>query len=80
MTGAILTPGSRAGAETIEKAARGRSLWDDARRRLFRNRAAVGGMIVLAILVLQSPATRSLAILFRRQPRPDAAETRTVTQ
>lgn len=52
MTGAILTPGSRAGAETMEKAARGRSLWDDARRRLFRNRAAVGGMIVLAILVL----------------------------
>lgn len=52
MTGAILTPGSRAGAETIEKAARGRSLWDDARRRLFRNRAAVGGMIVLAVLVL----------------------------
>ncbi|MBA4792237.1 ABC transporter permease [Phenylobacterium sp.] len=52
MTGAILTPGSRAGAETMEKAARGRSLWDDARRRLFRNRAAVGGMIVLAVLVL----------------------------
>ena len=50
MTGAILTPGSRAGAETMEKAARGRSLWDDARRRLFRNRAAVGGMIVLAVL------------------------------
>ena len=52
MTGAILTPGSRAGAETMEKAARGRSLWDDARRRLFRNRAAVGGMIVLAVLVV----------------------------
>jgi oligopeptide transport system permease protein len=52
MTGTILAPGSRAGAETIEKAARGRSLWDDARRRLLRNRAAVGSMIVLAILVL----------------------------
>lgn len=52
MTGTILAPGSRAGAETMEKAARGRSLWDDARRRLLRNRAAVGSMIVLAILVL----------------------------
>lgn len=52
MTDTILAPGSRAGAETMEKAARGRSLWDDARRRLLRNRAAVGSMIVLAILVL----------------------------
>ena len=52
MTGTILAPGSRVGAETMEKAARGRSLWDDARRRLLRNRAAVGSMIVLAILVL----------------------------
>ena len=31
---------------------KGRSLWDDARRRLLRNRAALGGMIVLAILTL----------------------------
>ena len=52
MTGTILAPGSRVGAETMEKAARGRSLWDDARRRLLRNRAAVGSMILLAILVL----------------------------
>ncbi|MDO8901256.1 MAG: ABC transporter permease subunit [Phenylobacterium sp.] len=52
MTGTILTPGSRIGAETMEKAARGRSLWDDARRRLLRNKAAVGGMIVLGLLVL----------------------------
>jgi oligopeptide transport system permease protein len=29
---------------------RGRSLWADARRRLFRNRAAVGGMIGLALI------------------------------
>ena len=28
---------------------KGRSLWDDARRRLLRNKAAVGGMIVLAL-------------------------------
>lgn len=31
---------------------KGRSLWDDARRRLLRNRAAVGSMIALAILVV----------------------------
>jgi oligopeptide transport system permease protein len=53
MSGAILTPGSRRGAQTMERAAlRGRSLWDDARRRLLRNRAAVASMAVLAFLVL----------------------------
>ena len=31
---------------------RGRSLWDDARRRLFRNKAAVASIVVLALLVL----------------------------
>ena len=30
---------------------KGRSLWDDARRRLLRNRAALGGMIALAVLL-----------------------------
>jgi oligopeptide transport system permease protein len=35
----------------MERAARGRSLWDDARRRLLRNKAAVAGMAVLALLV-----------------------------
>jgi oligopeptide transport system permease protein len=48
----ILAPGSRKGGQAMEGAVKGRSLWDDARRRLFRNRAAVGGMIVLAILVV----------------------------
>jgi oligopeptide transport system permease protein len=33
-------------------AIKGRSLWDDARRRLLRNKAAVASMIVLALLVL----------------------------
>jgi oligopeptide transport system permease protein len=33
-------------------ALKGRSLWDDARRRLMRNRAAVASMIVLALLVV----------------------------
>ena len=48
----ILAPGSRAGAQVMEKAVKGRSLWDDAVRRLFRNWAAVSGMAVLAVLVL----------------------------
>lgn len=46
-------------AKTIGRAAamevaalKGRSLWDDARRRLMRNRAAVAGMVVLAVLAL----------------------------
>ena len=33
-------------------AVQGRSLWEDARRRLLRNKAAVGSMIVLAIITL----------------------------
>jgi oligopeptide transport system permease protein len=53
VSASILTPGSRRGAETMERAAvKGRSLWDDARRRLLRNRAAMAGAIVLALLVL----------------------------
>jgi len=47
----LLVPGSRRGAAAMERAARGRSLWDDAARRLLRNRAAVAGMVVLALLV-----------------------------
>jgi len=47
----LLAPGSRKGAEAMEKAA-GRSLWDDARRRLMRNRAALAGMVILAAMVL----------------------------
>jgi oligopeptide transport system permease protein len=39
--------------QTIERAAvKGRSLWDDALRRLMRNRAAVSGMVLLAVLVV----------------------------
>ncbi|MDO8801321.1 ABC transporter permease [Phenylobacterium sp.] len=52
MSTPILAPGSREGAALMETAVKGRSLWDDARRRLLRNGGAVGGMIVLAILVL----------------------------
>ncbi|MGA0607865.1 ABC transporter permease subunit [Phenylobacterium sp. VNQ135] len=42
---------SRAAAMDVA-ALKGRSLWDDARRRLMRNRAAVAGMVVLALLAL----------------------------
>lgn len=47
-----LTVGSPANGELMEKAIQGRSLWEDARRRLLRNRAAVAGMIVLGLLVV----------------------------
>jgi oligopeptide transport system permease protein len=56
MTTSILVPGSGRGAELMEKAVKGRSLWDDARRRLLRNRAAVAGMVVLALLVVAAIA------------------------
>ena len=47
-----LAVGSRTGAAAMEIAAdKGRSLWDDARRRLFRNRAAVASMILLTVLL-----------------------------
>jgi oligopeptide transport system permease protein len=52
MTQISLAPGSMRNAALIERAVKGRSLWDDARRRLFRNRAAVASMIVLGLLVL----------------------------
>jgi oligopeptide transport system permease protein len=56
MTTSILVPGSGRGAELMEKAVKGRSLWDDARRRLLRNWAAVAGMVVLALLVVAAIA------------------------
>jgi oligopeptide transport system permease protein len=52
MTSTVFTPGSRDGAELMQKAVKGRSLWDDARRRLMRNTGAVTGMVILALLVL----------------------------
>ena len=51
MSSLSLTPGSRKGAELMERAVRGRSLWEDARRRLLGNRAVVASLIVLGILV-----------------------------
>jgi oligopeptide transport system permease protein len=46
-----VTPGSA--ADILNKSAiKGRSLWDDSRRRLFSNKAAVAGMIVLGLLTV----------------------------
>ncbi len=47
-----MIPGSPERAELMEHAVKGRSLWDDARRRLLRNKAAVTSMIVLAALIV----------------------------
>jgi oligopeptide transport system permease protein len=47
-----LTSRSPETAQLMERAVKGRSLWDDARRRLLRNRAAVVSMIVLGLLML----------------------------
>ncbi|HYG27719.1 MAG TPA: ABC transporter permease subunit [Caulobacteraceae bacterium] len=52
MSAATMIPGSPERAELMKTAAKGRSLWDDARRRLLSNKAAVTSMIVLALLVL----------------------------
>ncbi len=52
LVGRFPWPGSRRGAEALSAATRGRSLWDDARRRLFHSHAAVASMIMLSVLVL----------------------------
>lgn len=39
-------------ADLLNKAVKGRSLWDDSRRRLFANKAAVAGMIVLVLMAV----------------------------
>ena len=52
MSATTMIPGSPERAEMLQRAVKGRSLWDDARRRLFRNKAAVASMIVLGLLVV----------------------------
>lgn len=52
MSVAEMIPGSPQRADLLQKAVKGRSLWDDARRRLLGNKAAVAGMVVLALMVL----------------------------
>ena len=46
-----LSQDARLTAMTTAQEVKGRSLWQDARRRLFRNRAAVASMIILLIIV-----------------------------
>jgi oligopeptide transport system permease protein len=41
-------------AETQAKQIKGRSLWIDARRRLFRNKAAVTSMVILGIIIFMA--------------------------
>ena len=57
MTVAI-TPGHK-GADAMIAALRGRSLWDDARRRLFRNKAAVAGMVLLLPTIIIGYAVKA---------------------
>jgi len=52
VTVSTMIPGSPERAELLQQAVKGRSLWDDARARLLRNKAAVAGMIVLVLMVL----------------------------
>ncbi|HEY0299829.1 MAG TPA: ABC transporter permease subunit [Rhizomicrobium sp.] len=47
-----LAPDKAAQIVSLALDVKGRSLWDDARRRLFRNRAAVVGIVVLGLITL----------------------------
>jgi oligopeptide transport system permease protein len=47
-----LTTRSPEAAALMQRAVKGRSLWDDAGRRLMRNRAAVASMVTLGVLVV----------------------------
>ena len=48
----MIATGNTANAQTmgLAQTIQGRSLWVDARRRLFRNRAAMAGIIILALI------------------------------
>jgi oligopeptide transport system permease protein len=48
----LAAPGEN--AALLKAAVAGRSLWDDARRRLFRNKAAVASMIILGFLTFMA--------------------------
>jgi oligopeptide transport system permease protein len=51
----MVSPGAATADLMIEaQAVQGRSLWVDARRRLFRNKAAVASIIILAIITLMA--------------------------
>ncbi|MEY4879234.1 MAG: hypothetical protein RJB62_703 [Pseudomonadota bacterium] len=51
---APILPGDRADMMRAATSVKGRSLWQNARRRLFRNKAAVAGMIVLGLITLMA--------------------------
>ncbi len=56
----LLTKGPSAGLGT-DTAIEGRSLWQDARRRFLRNRAAVAGLVVLVLVFLFATCGQFLA-------------------
>ena len=58
---ALLSADAKMEAMTAAAEVKGRSLWQDARRRLFRNKAAVVSMIILAIIVALALAAPSLS-------------------
>jgi len=47
-----LTQDAKMQAMTAAQAVKGRSLWQDARRRLFRNKAAMVSIVILSVIVL----------------------------
>jgi oligopeptide transport system permease protein len=51
---APLLPAERAAMMQTAKAVKGRSLWQDARRRLFRNKAAMASIIILGIITVMA--------------------------
>jgi oligopeptide transport system permease protein len=71
MSATTMIPGSPERAELLNKAVKGRSLWDDARRRLLRNKAAVISMIVLGLLLLAAIVGPSLVPFHYDQIRKD---------
>ena len=68
----MVTPGAATADLMIEaQTVQGRSLWVDARRRLFRNKAAVASIVILAIIAL---SLVPLAVAWLRAHPGTAAE------
>ena len=74
MTQISLAPSSLRNAALMERAVKGRSLWDDARRRLFRNKAAVASMIVLGLFQVRPPVVEKTAGHGKRHGQDHPAE------
>ncbi len=58
----LLKPGRQIGVNGVDDDIKGRSLWQDARRRFFRNKAAVVSLIFLGIILLFSFAGPYFAV------------------